>query len=676
MKGLMKTLFALISAAVLVAVGAASTSAGSLPQLGSGRVTDYTDTLSEDEIAEVEDALNELEEDEGVDMFALFVDDSQGLGPEQFSEDIAQQSGLGGDDALITVFTEERATQLFIADGLTADVDFDEQDEAVDAANAQFQEGDFAEGIIAAGETLGEAVSGDAVGSDDGGDGGGSGIGLGGIVLIFIIGCVLVLGAMWLFGLWQGDRAKKRAGEERDRQTGELAKQANSRLIETDEALREAEQELGFAEAQFSEDEVEPFRQSIAAAREELNLAFVVRQQLDDETPEDPETRRRLLQQIVGHCDKALAGVNQQKERLRQLRELEKNAPTVLNKLPEQIEQLRARIGTARETFNRLSEYNPESWRSITGNGSEAEKRLAAADAAVAEGNRALGSSDNRGAARAAQQAQIAVAEADQLLDAIDHMEESLREARTQLQPEIAAAESDVRQARTFIQGYSGEDRGRYAALLGEAERSLTLAAQEAGRQSPDYLAAIKAARHANTTADDVLAGAREAAEQRQRLEAGYGAAMREARTSVTRAEDFIGGRHRGIGNRARTRLAEARRHYETARSAGPTDAGIKEAEAAERLADQAYDNAREDFNQYDRGGSGGIFGGGGGGVFGIPFPILIGGGGGGWGGTRWGGSSGGFGRSRGGGFGGFGGRSMGGGFGGFGGGRSRGGRW
>jgi TPM domain len=655
----MRTLvvFALALFTVLLA---STLAAGSIPELGDGRITDLTGTLDDDEIEDAESALADLEEEEGIDLFALFVETSGDSDPAAFTEEVAQAEGLGGDDALLAVFIEDRATQLFVSDSLTDQVTSDEQDEAIDQANELFSEGDFAGGVIAAGESLAEAASGESSGDD----GGGGGISFGTIALIVIIGAVVVLGGMWLLGLWQGDRSKKRAAEEKDRQTGELARRANSALIDTDEALREADQELGFAEAQFSESDVEPFRLALEEAREELKTAFIVRQQLDDENPEDADTRRKMLQEILAHCDKALAGINQQKERLRQLRELEKNAPDVLSKLPGRIEVLRGRVAATRAVFERLKAYNPASWAAVSGNGTEAEKRLVFAEAQTAEGKAALDRQDNRAAARAAHAAQVASAEADELLKAIDHMETALTQARSDLPAELRAAEADIEQARRFLASQSETDQSQRLARLNEAEHHLSSAEAESRSQSPDYLLAIKNARHANSTADIVLAEARADSEKRERLTASYASALREAQSAYTIANDYIGGRRRGVGNPARTRLAEARRHLDAAQNLGATEAGLKEAERAETLADQALQDARSEFDEYENRGGGFRIGG-------IPIPILIGGGGwgGGWGGTRWGGTGGG----RSGGWGG--GRSMGGGWGG-GGGRTRGGRW
>ncbi|MEX2236776.1 MAG: TPM domain-containing protein [Dehalococcoidia bacterium] len=654
---------------VAVALALASTTLvlAGVPDLGSSRVTDLTGELSDGEVEEIEDALNQVEEDQGVDLFVLFAEDGGGLDPATFTDEVFRQEGLGGDDALLVVLVGEQVTQLQLSDTLDDEISTDEQDSAIDEANDRFAEGDFAAGVIAAGERLGEGLAGGGSGGgDSGGDGDGGGFGFGSVALILIVGAVLVLGGMWLFGLFQGQRSQKQAEEEKDRQTGELAKRANAALIDTDEALREAEQEIGFAEAQFSESEVQPFRDALTASRAELNEAFTVRQQLDDDKPEDPDTRRNMLQQIVAHCDKALSGINQQKERLRELRELEKNAPQILTKLPAELDTLRARIAETRRAFERLQGYNPSSWQAIRGNGSEAEKRVAAAAELIEQGTAAQSADDRQAMARAARQAQVAAREADVLLDAIDHMEKALAESRVQLPAEIEAAEKDVSSARSYLATYDGPDGGRYSQSLAEAQRLLVEAEREAGGASPDYLAAIKKARQANTTADQVLEVALAAAEAKKRVERAFASALRDAEVSYTKAEDFIGGRRRGIGNQARTRLAEARRHLDDAQRAGATEPGLKAAQLADRLADQAYADAEGDFNDYE--GRGGGFS-----IGGFPIGILFGGGsysGGGWGGTRWG-----SGRSSGG-FGG-GGRSIGRSFGGGGGGgRSRGGRW
>jgi hypothetical protein len=208
-------------------------------------------------------------------------------------------------------------------------------------------------------------------------------------------------------------------------------------------------------------------------------------------------------------------------------------------------------------------------------------------------------------------------------------------------------------------------------------------------------VAAYRQATRADQLADSATASLREAASQRARQRSIAEGAISAADARVVQATQFVAARHLGVGHSARTRLSEAERWLAEARASLGTDdaASAESAQHAADLAEDAYQLAESDFDQFDQ--------------YGRPstgsdvlqaalplvLPILVRGAG--WGGTRWGRSGGGgiFGGGGilggGGGFGGGGifgggggvfgggGRSAGGSFGGFGGGgRSRGGRW
>ena len=188
-------------------------------------------------------------------------------------------------------------------------------------------------------------------------------------------------------------------------------------------------------------------------------------------------------------------------------------------------------------------------------------------------------------------------------------------------------------------------------------------------------LAALSMATEAQRLADEVLAAAREEVAARQRLEAAATASIRTAASAVDRAADFIATRRRGVGRGARTRLAEAERNLADAEALQGTDPAARRpgGRRAERLANEAYRLADDDFNDWDQAGPAGASDGRwrwrrrgrrDPGRDHRRHPVGGGTGGGGWGGSPWGGSGG----SRGGGFPGWGG---GGGFGsgGFGGG-------
>ena len=99
----------------------------------------------------------------------------------------------------------------------------------------------------------------------------------------------------WFFSRRPGAEPATPAVAAAKQDPNKLARDANRLLIETDDAVRDAEQELGFAEAQFGATEVEAFRAALREASGQLQGAFAARQRLDDNEPEDEATRAALL---------------------------------------------------------------------------------------------------------------------------------------------------------------------------------------------------------------------------------------------------------------------------------------------------------------------------------------------------------------------------------------------
>src|SRR5690606_24029322 len=104
------------------------------------------------------------------------------------------------------------------------------------------------------------------------------------------------------------------------RDLDDLSREANSLLLETDDDLRQNEQELGFAEAQFGAAEVEPFRRTLAEARASLRDAFAIRQRLDDADPETEAEQRQMLSEIIERCQSAESVMEDQREHFQTLR--------------------------------------------------------------------------------------------------------------------------------------------------------------------------------------------------------------------------------------------------------------------------------------------------------------------------------------------------------------------
>lgn len=681
--------------ALLALLAATTVQAAGPPKL-QGPVTDQAGVLG-GRVAEVEQALDALLRDHDVQLFVLFVQGTGDLTATEFADETARANSLGANDVLLMVAMGDRTDAIWVSDALAGRLTDPELNQIIaDDLEPALREGDPAGAAIATAKALGAAAEPappmTAPPNDGGGpvgpiDGGGAGLS---IDVGALIGWTLLLAGIVIVGVWLASRLGAwREAEERDRATGRLAREANAQLLAVDDRIRAADQEAGFVEAEYGDDQAAPFRAAVAQARDALKAAFGVRQKLDDAVPEDPPTRAAMLKEIVDQCARANAALDAQAARIRELRDLEQHAEQILAALPAGVATQEARLPAAEEAVASLAGFAEATAHPVRGNVAEARKGLAGARASIQRGTASLAAADRRAAAREIATAQEGVTGATALLDAVDKLVASVREAHDRLPDELTAAKADLEAARAAVAtapaGVSGAP-GKPAAALTAAETALATAVAAAGATPLDPTAAYREAASARRAAGDALAAVRQDAAQRAQLAAALETTIVAARSSVDLASDFIATRRSGVGRRARTRLAEAQASLDAAvrlRASDPA-AAMDQARRADQLADEAYSLAAGDFARWDqrtnpnRGGSdvgaiilGGIIGG-----------ILSGGGRhGGWGGSPWGssgpfGGGGGGGGMGGGGWGG-GGHSVGGGFGGGGGGgHSVGGRW
>jgi uncharacterized membrane protein YgcG len=631
------TLLRSLALAALAALLASSLAlAADIPRL-QGRVTDQTGSL---DAGQVQQAIDQLSRDAHVDMFVLWVPSTQDLTVQDYADQVFAQNSLGTNDVLYLVALDDRTDYLRLGDDLPQISDSEAASIVSDVVEPTLRDGDYTQSMVRAADAIRDAASnseqpppvqpgGDGVPPTQPGDSQpGSAINLWPIIGIGL----LLIGGFLIWRFITERRQQHLTAEERDRTLGQLARQANALLLETDELLRHDQQELGFAIAQFGEEEAAPFRKALDDARNELKAAFGVRQKLDDATPETPEQREAMLKEIIERCTRAKETVTEQTDHFRALRDLQRNAPQILEQLPGTIDQLEGRIPDAQSTLAGLDAYADSTSASVHGNVVEAQKRIAAARALVQKASSAIAGNDMPTAARAVKAAQDATAQGVTLLDSIGNLATSVEDARAKLADELAEADRSVQAAAASL---TRTDAPELAAALSQAQQALAQAHAAADAPKPDPLAAYKLAAQANTSSDKVLADAREAAQQRAVEQQRVGSALAAAQSSYQVARDFIATRHQlGIRTAARTRLTEAATHLERARELAPSDAAgaIAEAQRADALADDAYDLARSDFD--DRGRPGG-FGGGSGGDFlgGLIIGSLFGGRGGGWGG-------------------------------------------
>ncbi|HEX4897751.1 MAG TPA: TPM domain-containing protein, partial [Candidatus Limnocylindrales bacterium] len=225
--------------------------AASPPRL-EGAISDQVGVLG-GRIGVVQTALDDLLRDQDVQLFVLFVETTSDLTVTEFADETARLNSLGANDALLVVAVADRTDAIWVSDGLP-DITDQELDAIIaDAVEPALRSGDFPAAAIGAARELGDAAGPTPVvtpvatpGATPAPEAGGGGtINLGPILGLALVAAGGVLVVVWLISRL----SRRRAAEELDRQTGKLAREANSLLVTTDERTRTAGQEADFVEA-------------------------------------------------------------------------------------------------------------------------------------------------------------------------------------------------------------------------------------------------------------------------------------------------------------------------------------------------------------------------------------------------------------------------------------------
>ncbi|MGY5882515.1 TPM domain-containing protein [Modestobacter lacusdianchii] len=657
------------------------------PFLPSEQLTDQSDVLDSGAEGEVESALQELEAQEGTQLYVVYVDSFDGTDPGVWV-DQAFDAGLPDDAVLLAVATGDQLVG-YQSGPATGVADQAELEQLVDAdVRPELRQGDWAGAATAMAQALQDDGAGNATGAATGGDGGGGG------ALAVLLG-IGVLGGGG-YALMRSRSRKKRAAAQaqaaRERaeaeaaardphhgtSTQQLMYRASEQLLALDEAVKTSELDLAYARSQYGEQPVAGFQEALDQSKAELSRAFTIRQELDDEHPEDEPTQRQMLTELLQLTGAADARLADQAEAYGRLRHLQESAPEALAALDPAVEAARGQVPAAERSLQDLEQrYARAAWAPVADNVTEARARIELAEQAVTHGRTELAEGRPAGAVPAIRAAEDALAQSRTLLEAVGRVAGDLAAAQGRFDEVRAETEKDIAEARALLA--RGVDTPGLREQLARAETALAGSAarlQPRDGALPDPLAVVRQLDEADLALEAALEPARDARQQQERAAAHLQQAYRAADASVAVAGDFIATRRGAVGSSARTRLAEAERLLDDAARLGDSDpvAALRSAQRADGLAQQALAAAQQDVQTYQSGGYGGPgyrrgYGGGGfGGGFaggvagGLLGSVLLGGLGGGYGGG-YGGGGGDFGG--GGGFGGGGDFGGGGGFGG-----------
>jgi hypothetical protein len=231
---------------------------------------------------------------------------------------------------------------------------------------------------------------------------------------------------------------------------------------------------------------------------------------------------------------------------------------------------------------------------------------------------------DRAEAALAVRAAEQAVDQAEQLIAAIYQAAADLAGARQAADALVIEVEAEVTAGRAALAAGGTVPPGLAAAVTG-AEQVLAEVRSQLTAPKPDPVAIAARLQATDSTLDQALAEARDAAERTTRARSILARALPVARAEVETASRFITTRLGAVDASARGSLAEAHRHLVLAESLADSDpvTALSEAQQAQRLAASAGQYARSNVQNWDSGGYGsdsfagavlgGLFSGGGG---------------------------------------------------------------
>lgn len=556
--------------------------------LESSHVLDEADALSAGEEATVQDAVTALYDDTGRDLFVVYVDSfSNPSDPAGWANAVASKNGLGPSDYLLAVAVSDRA--YYLSADESGPVSFDDIGK-IEQQNIEpkLHGDDWAGAAVAAAEGISGSIAGEAPA---------------GTGWLIALGLIIVVGVILLVVVLVRRGKRRRAKQE---SLDELHAEASRALVQSDDAVRTAEQDLGFAVAQYGEKPVESYRAAIAQAKSQLGEAFALQQTLDDAVPDTDDEKRAAFGRILEICAGVGAALAEQEASFDELDALAQNVEHVLGSAESALSTLEGRIPGAQSLRDSLrSSYAETAVTAAADNPEQAGERAQFARGAIETARAHADAGEKSDAAVALRDAQRATAQGEQLLDALERQRDDLAAAAAEVQRLLGDLDADVAAARA-------QSSEALAGIAAATESALSDAREQLSSPGIDPVQLVARLTDVNARMDAALKQVRDAAEAERRARASLGSALSVAQSQVSAAEGFITARRGAVGSTARTRLAEANRllvEASTLERSDPT-AALSSAQRSASLAQQSLSSAQGDISGFGTdGGFGGLGG-------------------------------------------------------------------
>src|SRR5688572_1747541 len=143
-----------IGIALLLAVGPSPAVAQNLDD----RVVDEAGVMSSAQMEEAEEAIQDLQDESNVQLWALFVDSTGGQPVTDFADAVAAENGLGGNDSLLVVAVDDRRDALWVGDLLDEASDEDLDSILAEQVEPSLADGEWGAAVAGAASGLAEAL--------------------------------------------------------------------------------------------------------------------------------------------------------------------------------------------------------------------------------------------------------------------------------------------------------------------------------------------------------------------------------------------------------------------------------------------------------------------------------------------------------------------------------------
>ncbi len=618
-------LLSAVLVALVVSVLVAPATAAEPPFRVPDYVTDRAGALSQGQMVQVENAVDQLYNDKRIRLWVVYVDEF-GQSAAGWGRTTMQISDFGDRDALLAIATDERAYAFLVPSAIMGS----SQTSALQRNDIEpkLRERDWAGAAVAAANGLNTTTSAPV------GGGGVSWIGM--LIALAVVGLAIVV---FVLLMRRRQRKRREAEFEAAKRVDPSDPSALARVplevlddlskaivVDVDNAVRTSESELALAIEEFGTTQTEPFSRAVNGAKTTLAQAFNVRQILDDAVPETPQQRRDLLTRVVVAAAKADKELEAQSEAFDKLRDLVINAPSRLDALTQQMVDLTARIGPSERTLADLhTQFAPAALASVTENVTTAKQRLEFADQNITNARRLVArpAGEQWGLVDAIRAAESSLGQARALLDAVDSAGADINRAVAALPASIADIQNGIKQANVQLQQ---GNISQQAELSAARDQAVAAVADAEKNGASDPLGTFTRLTKADADLDRLLASVAEERAAIDRLSRAYDQALFAAQSRVRGVSDFIDTRRGSIGPEARTRLAEAVRQLQAAQDKRATNLNeaIAHANSAASLASHAQSLANDDVAAAQRHYTSG-WGGGGSDMGGVIGGIIIG---------------------------------------------------